>query len=119
MLPSLDRPLTGFTNEAVTAEELNVIVGSKPDSKLDKDKPNRIRNMVLREIENQFGLTEEDLAWAEIHAVPAMKAAEVGFDRGLIGAYGHDDRSCVYAAFSALSYATKASSSKAYERMQL
>ncbi len=92
-----------FTNEAVTAEELNVIVGSKPDSKLDKDKPNRIRNMVLREIENQFGLTEEDLAWAEIHAVPAMKAAEVGFDRGLIGAYGHDDRSCVYAAFSALS----------------
>jgi aspartyl aminopeptidase len=92
-----------LTNEAVTGEELNVLVGSKPDPKTDKEKPNRVRNMVLREIEKQFGLTEEDLAWAEMHVVPAFKAAEVGFDRGLIGAYGHDDRSCVYAAFAALS----------------
>ena len=92
-----------LTNEAVTGEELNILVGSKPDPETDKDKPNRIKNMVIREIEKQFGLTEEDLAWAEIHAVPAMKAAEVGFDRGLIGAYGHDDRSCVYAAYTAMS----------------
>ncbi len=92
-----------LTLEAVTGEELNIVVGSKPDSKTDKTQPNRIKNTVLREIEKQFGLTEEDLAWAEIHAVPAMKPAEVGFDRGLIGAYGHDDRACVYAAYSALS----------------
>ena len=92
-----------LTNEAVTGEELNILVGSKPDPQTDQDKPNRIKNMVIKEIEKQFGLTEEDLAWAEIHAVPAMQAAEVGFDRGLIGAYGHDDRSCVYAAFAALS----------------
>ncbi len=92
-----------LTNEAVTGEELNIVVGSKPDSKTDPNQPNRVKNMVLREIEKQFGLTEEDLAWAEIHAVPAMRPAEVGFDRGLIGAYGHDDRSCAYAAFAALS----------------
>lgn len=92
-----------LTNEAVTGEELNIIVGSKPDPKSDSAQQNRIKNMVLSEIEKQFGLTEEDLAWAEIHAVPAMKPAEVGFDRGLIGAYGHDDRSCAYAAFAGLS----------------
>lgn len=92
-----------LSNEAVTGEELNILVGSVPDSQTDTDKPNRVKNMVLRQIEKDYGLTEEDLAWAEIHAVPAMKPAEVGFDRGLIGAYGHDDRSCVYASFSALS----------------
>lgn len=96
--------------DAVSGEELNIIVGSKPDridlegsASESLDKPNRIKATVLREIEKQFGLTEEDLSWAEIRAVPAMKPAEVGFDRGLIGAYGHDDRSCVYAAFTSLS----------------
>ena len=93
-----------LTNEAVTGEELNIVVGSKPDPKTETNQQNRVKNMVLRELEKQFGLTEKDLAWAEMHAVPAMKPAEVGFDRGLIGAYGHDDRSCVHAAFAAISF---------------
>jgi aspartyl aminopeptidase len=34
--------------------------------------------------------------------VPAFKARDIGFDRGLIGAYGHDDRVCSYPAFTSL-----------------
>ena len=93
-----------LTSDAITGEELNVIVGHRPEPMTDnKEVPNRVKNEVLRELEKQFNLTEEDLSWAEIRVVPAMRAAEVGFDRGLIGAYGHDDRGCVYAAFQALS----------------
>lgn len=91
-----------LTSEAVTGEELNIVVGSIP-FKSEPEKPNRVRTMVLSELQKQFGLTEEDIAWSEINAVPAMKAAEVGFDRGLIGAYGHDDRACAYAAYQAFS----------------
>ena len=34
--------------------------------------------------------------------VPAFKARDLGFDRGLIAAYGHDDRVCSYPAYTAL-----------------
>ncbi|MDD2998425.1 MAG: aminopeptidase [Candidatus Riflebacteria bacterium] len=93
------------TADVVSGEELNIVVGHKPEE-MGKDQttetPNRVKNAVLCQIEKHFGLTEEDLAWAEIRAVPAMKASEVGFDRALIGAYGHDDRACVAAAFAAI-----------------
>ena len=38
---------------------------------------------------------------AEIEAVPAFRAVDVGFDRSMIGAYGHDDRVCAYTALRA------------------
>lgn len=93
------------TADVITGEELNVVVGHKPDplEKEGEDTPNRVKNAVLRHVEKEFGLDEEDLAWAEIRAVPAMQASEVGFDRAMIGAYGHDDRACVGAAFAAIS----------------
>ena len=34
--------------------------------------------------------------------VPAAKARDIGFDRSLIGAYGHDDRVCAYPAMTSL-----------------
>ena len=39
---------------------------------------------------------------AEICAVPAYKARDIGFDRSLIGAYGHDDKVCAYPSLTAL-----------------
>ena len=95
--------MTRITKEAITGEELNIVVGSIPLKNSEQEKPNRIKMMVLKELHNRFGLTEEDIAWSEINAVPAFKPAEVGFDRGLIGAYGHDDRACAYAAYQAFS----------------
>ena len=94
------------TADVISGEELNIVVGHQPEAASDEketETPNRIKNAILRHIEKDFGLTEEDLAWAEIRAVPAMPAAEIGFDRAMIGAYGHDDRACVGAAFAAIS----------------
>jgi aspartyl aminopeptidase len=99
-------------DEIIRGEELNIIVGHRPmeiakkADKADKSEkpeaPNRVKRAVLAHLEKEYNLTEEDLAWAEIRAVPAIKPTEVGFDRSMIGAYGHDDRACVYAAFQAI-----------------
>ncbi len=94
------------SGETISGEELNIVVGSKPMAKEEKDKDkavtNRVKKAVLAQLEKEFNLTEEDLAWAEIRAVPAIQPSEVGFDRSMIGAYGHDDRACVYAAYQAI-----------------
>lgn len=39
---------------------------------------------------------------AELSAVPAFRARDIGFDRALIGAYGHDDRVCAYPEMTAI-----------------
>ncbi|HAE41065.1 MAG TPA: aminopeptidase [Candidatus Riflebacteria bacterium] len=93
------------TADVLAGEELNIVVGNRP-MPLSKDQtsetPNRVKNAVLEYFETNYHLTEEDIAWAEIRAVPALAASEVGFDRALIGAYGHDDRACVGAALAAI-----------------
>ncbi|MDR2157218.1 MAG: aminopeptidase [Clostridiales Family XIII bacterium] len=54
-------------------------------------------------LSGQYGIEEEDLISAEFEAVPAYRAREMGFDRGMIAAYGQDDRACVFAALRAIS----------------
>lgn len=44
----------------------------------------------------KYGIVEEDFLSAELCAVPAFKARDLGLDRSMIGAYGHDDRVCAY-----------------------
>ncbi len=93
------------TAEVMLGEELNIVVGHRPQPLAkdeDTDTPNRIKIAVVDYLEKNFKLTEEDIAWAEVRAVPALAASEVGFDRALIGAYGHDDRACVGAALAAI-----------------
>lgn len=93
------------TMSVIKGEELNVIVGHRPikdTTGKDNGETDRIKKMVLTHLHKDLGLTEEDLAWAELHAVPAMQPREVGFDRALIGGYGHDDRACVAASYAAL-----------------
>lgn len=48
-----------------------------------------------------YGITERDFVTAEIEIVPAFKARDVGLDRSMIGAYGHDDRVDAYPALMA------------------
>ncbi len=57
---------------------------------------------VLELLNRKYGIIEEDFISAELSAVPAFSACDIGFDRSLIGAYGHDDRVCAYAALAAL-----------------
>ena len=86
--------------EAIPGESLNILVGSRPLK--GDDGANRVKLAVLQLLHQQYGITEADFLSAEIEAVPAFHATDIGFDRSLIGAYGHDDRVCGYAGLKAL-----------------
>ncbi|HAN21825.1 MAG TPA: aminopeptidase [Clostridiales bacterium] len=83
--------------EAISGEGLNIINGSIPYDSEDGVKLN-----VLSLLNEKYGIYEADLITAELTAVPAIKSREVGFDRSMIAAYGHDDRICAYPALSAI-----------------
>ena len=85
--------------EAFTGEDLNVLVGSLP---LDAEGEQLYKLNVMKILNDQYGIVESDLISAELEFVPAFKAADIGFDRSMIGAYGHDDRVCAYPALEAL-----------------
>lgn len=95
LLPHLAKAQMGKKmSEAITGENLNVVAGSYPlrgDEEKDSVKLN-----IMKLINEKYGITEEDFISAEIEMVPAYKAQDIGFDKSLIGAYGHDDRSCAY-----------------------
>lgn len=87
-------------SEAITGEGLNLLFGSVP-YKDDKVKE-KVKLNILKLLNEKYGLIEEDFISAELEIVPAFKAKDVGFDRGMVGAYGQDDRVCSYAAFKAI-----------------
>lgn len=86
--------------EGVTGENLRVLLGSRPLK--DDEGGDRVKFAVLCLLHEKYGITEEDFLSAELTMVPAGRAREVGFDRSLIAAYGHDDRVCAFAAFKPL-----------------
>ena len=77
-------------SEGITGEELNIVVGSLPYE--DEEVKDRVKLLTMKLLNEMYGITERDFNRAEIEAVPAQKAVDVGFDRGLVGAYGQDDR---------------------------
>ncbi len=84
-------------SEFISGEGLNIINGSMP---IDAD--GGVKLKVLSILNEKYGITERDLITAELTAVPAIMSREVGFDRSLIAAYGHDDRICAYPSLRAL-----------------
>lgn len=100
LLPHLAQKQSSQTlSEAIPGEALNILVGGMP---LADEEGDAIKLNVLRILHEKYGITEDDFLSAEISAVPAMKARDVGFDRALVAAYGHDDRVCSYPALTAL-----------------
>lgn len=87
-------------DEAIPSESLNILIGSRPLK--EDDGGDRVKLAILNILNEKYGIVEEDLISAELEAVPAAKARDLGFDRSLIGAYGHDDRVCAYAELAAL-----------------
>ncbi|MCR5090171.1 MAG: aminopeptidase [Oscillospiraceae bacterium] len=85
--------------EGITGEGLNLLVGSTPYADDGKD---RVRLAILSLLNDACGMKEEDFLSAELTAVPGFDVAEIGFDRSLIGGYGHDDRVCAWAELQAL-----------------
>ena len=85
---------------AIPGENLNILVGGYPCP--EGDAGEKIRLHVMKLLHDKYGMTECDFQSAELCAVPAFSARDVGFDRALVGAYGHDDRVCAYPAMRAV-----------------
>ena len=58
--------------------------------------------MLLKLLKEKYSIEEEDFASAELEVVPAGRARELGLDRSMLLAYGHDDKVCAYPAIEAL-----------------
>lgn len=88
-------------SDGVTGEQLNIVIGH--DSSFGEEKESSpIKAHILSLLHKKYGMVEEDFFIAELQAVPAQKAREVGLDRSMIAAHGHDDRVCAYATLEAI-----------------
>ncbi|MGB9755944.1 MAG: aminopeptidase, partial [Desulfurella sp.] len=108
LLPHLSKKVIDdkVVKEAFDADKLNLIVGSIPFSKEEKD---QIKLNILKILNETYGILEEDFISAEITLTPAFKAKDAGFDKSLIAGYGQDDRICAYASLKAFFESKKAS----------
>ena len=86
-------------SEAVTGENLNVLVGSRPLKGRTKE---AVKANILSILKKEFHVEEEDFVSAEIEVVPAGAAREYGLDRSMIMGYGQDDRVCAYPSLRAV-----------------
>ena len=77
----------------ITGEQLNVFMGSEP---LEGEGSDLVKLHVMKLLNEKYGIIEADFLSAELTVVPAMRCREVGLDRSLLAAYGHDDRVCAY-----------------------
>lgn len=86
--------------EIVKGEELNILIGSRPFK--DDEASEAVKLNIMLILNEKYGIVEGDFLSAELEAVPAFKAADVGFDRSLVGGYGQDDRVCAYTELMAV-----------------
>ncbi len=101
LLPHLaQNQMSKDAREIIPGESLNILIGSEPYP--DEEASERIKLNILSILNEKYGITEADFMSAEISAVPAFPPRDIGFDRSLIGAYGHDDRVCSYPAITAM-----------------
>ena len=87
---------------AIEGEDLNIWFGNVPYVAAENEKDRTVKENVLKILNEKYGMVEADFLSAELSLVPAFKAKDIGFDRALLGAYGHDDRVCSYPAYTAL-----------------
>lgn len=86
-------------SKAIEGENMNILAGSWPVRADEGD--NLVKLNIMKLIHDKYGMTEEDFVSADFEFVPSYKAADIGFDHSMIGAYGHDDRVCAYPALVA------------------
>ena len=85
--------------EGIVGEQLNVILGTEP---LEGEGADLVKLHIMKLLNEKYGIVEDDFHSAELTIVPAGKCREVGLDRSLLGAYGHDDRVCAFAEIEPL-----------------
>ncbi len=86
-------------SEAIEGEKLTLLFGTIPMLGEEKEP---VKKAVLSLLSQRYGISEDDFVSAEIEIVPAFKARDVGIDRGMIGAYGQDDRASAFPLLAAI-----------------
>ena len=131
LLPHLGhKQMEKKASEVIEGEALNILIGSEPvsgtddkacktgdacitdkeckadtdcksdtDGKADKE---AVKANILNILKEKYGIEEEDFISAELEAVPAGGARDLGLDRSMILSYGQDDRVCGYTSYRAL-----------------
>ncbi|MBQ8643605.1 MAG: aminopeptidase [Candidatus Methanomethylophilaceae archaeon] len=100
LLPHLaQNQMRKTASEVVEGEQLNILIGSWPYD--DEKAKSRIKLAVMSILNEKYGITEDDFETAELCAVPAFKARDMGLDRSMVAGYGQDDSVCAYAEFMA------------------
>lgn len=106
LLPHLSRDQNGRAlGSAFDGESLTPIIASSPYIEEDgtvTPADEKIKLNVMAALYEKYGIVEADFMSAELTIVPAGNAMDVGLDRWLVGAYGHDDRVCAYTELTAL-----------------
>ncbi len=86
-------------SEVIEGEQLNIVFGHLPINDEEKE---QVKRNVLSILFKKYEVEEKDFLSAEIEMVPAGKSRFVGLDKGIIGAYGQDDRVCSFAALKGI-----------------
>jgi aspartyl aminopeptidase len=82
--------------DVIEGEELEPVFGSLGSANTSA------ATEVTKLLEDTYKIKEEDLVSAELSLVPVDAPADVGLDKGLIGAYGQDDRVSSFCAARAV-----------------
>ena len=86
--------------DGIDGEDLKLLVGSIPFG--NEKGTDLVKLNILNILNQKYGITEADLSSSEIELVPEFKARSLGFDSGLIAAYGQDDKVCAYTSLMAM-----------------
>lgn len=101
LLPHLgDEQMKRPASQIIKGEDLNLLIGSRPFN--DEEGSDMVKLNIMNILHEKYGIVESDFLSAELEIVPAFKARDLGFDRSMIAAYGHDDRVCAYPALTAV-----------------
>ena len=86
--------------DGIDGEDLKLLVGSIPHG--NENGTDLVKLNILNILNEKYGITEADLSSSEIELVPEFKARSLGFDSGLVAAYGQDDKVCAYTSLMAM-----------------
>ena len=101
LLPHLaDEQMNKKLKNGIDGEDLNLLIGSIPYN--EKDCSEKVKLNILNILNKKYGITERDLTSSELELVPAFKARSLGFDEGMVAAYGQDDKVCAYTSLAAM-----------------
>ena len=88
-------------SKVVEGEDLNALIGSIPAAS-KKEEGELVKKNILAILKKEYGIDEDDFLSAELEIVPAGHARDLGLDKSMILAYGHDDRICAYTSLKAI-----------------